>query len=99
MLELHGHTVVEAGDGATGLAQGEAEPFDLVLTDLVMPGMSGWEVAATLKSRAPDRPVGLVTGWSSQLHPDKMKGRPVDFVLAKPFRFEDVLRRLAEHLP
>ncbi len=99
MLELGGHTIVDVANGPAGLALSETEHFDLVLTDLVMPGMSGWEVAKALKRHESRRPVGLVTGWPSQLDPAEVKTKPVDFVLSKPFRLEDVRRCLAEHLP
>ncbi|MBI3078748.1 MAG: response regulator [Deltaproteobacteria bacterium] len=96
-LEAQGHTAVEAADGPAGVARFEAERFDLVLTDLSMPGMSGWEVAATLKSRV-QLPVGLITGWSDQLDPAKLAAKQVDFVLTKPFQLDEVLRCVAEAL-
>ncbi len=90
-LEAQGHTVVEAADGPTGLARCEAERFDLVLTDLSMPRMSGLEVAAILKRRA-NLPVGLITGWGDQLDPAELTAKSVDFVLAKPFQLGEVLQ-------
>lgn len=96
-LHAQGHTVVEAAGGPAGLARWEAEGFDLVLTDIAMPGMSGWEVAATLKSRS-RRPVGFITGWASQIDPAQLAASGVDFVLAKPFQLDEVLRCVAEAL-
>jgi CheY-like chemotaxis protein len=57
---------------------------DLVLTDLGMPGMTGWEVARVIKSRWPLLPVGLITGWGSQDVPAADRGLIVGTV-AKPF--------------
>lgn len=96
-LETQGHMVVEAADGPTGLARCEAERVDLVLTDIAMPGMSGWEVATTLKSRS-RLPVGVITGWAAQVDPAQMAAAGVDFVLAKPFQLDEVLRCVAEAL-
>lgn len=93
-LEAQGHAVVEATDGPAGVARCGAEGFDLVLTDLVMPGMSGWEVATALTRRS-SLPVGLVTGWPGQVDPARLAATPVAFVLAKPFQLNEVLRCVA----
>jgi len=96
-LEAQGHTVVEAADGPTGLARCEAERVDLVLTDIAMPGMSGWEVAAALKSRR-RLPIGVITGWAAQVDPAQTAAAGVDFIVAKPFQLDEVLRCVAEAL-
>lgn len=96
-LHAQGHTVAEAADGPSGLARWEAEDFDLVLTDIAMPGMSGWEVAATLKRRS-RRPVGFITGWVSQIDPAQLAASRVDFILAKPFQLDEILRCVAAAL-
>lgn len=86
------HEVVTAHDGPTGLGMIETQRFDLVFTDLGLPGMSGYEVATAIKARQPDLPVGLVTGWGANLDPDLAKHHGVDLVLSKPFRFDQVLQ-------
>src|SRR5204863_497917 len=64
MLQNHGHTVLTATGADEALARFESEPdLDLVLTDLVMPGRTGWDVAAGVKARRPRVAVGLITGW------------------------------------
>ncbi|MBI4241178.1 MAG: GAF domain-containing protein [Candidatus Rokubacteria bacterium] len=93
-----GYTVIEAADGAEGLARGEAEAVDLVLSDLSMPGMSGWEVAAACRERFPNVPVGFITGWGDQLDPEQLERHRIRFVLAKPFAAEEVLNRVARAL-
>ncbi|MBI2876712.1 MAG: GAF domain-containing protein [Candidatus Tectomicrobia bacterium] len=68
LLATQGHTVIQAASGQEGLARLEkGEPIDLVLTDLGMPGMTGWEVARAVKTRWPYLPVGLITGWEEEL--------------------------------
>ncbi len=103
MLEKLGHTCETAGGGAEGLAAFEAarlagKPFDLVLSDLGMPEVSGWEVADAVKRSSPKTPVALITGWGDQLDAQRMKQSPVDAVIAKPFRVEDIRKLLAEAL-
>ena len=85
MLVALGLSVTACADGATGLARFQDEPFDLVLTDLGMPGQSGWDVAKLVKRRRPDVPVLLITGWADQIGPVETAARDVDGVLAKPF--------------
>jgi GAF domain-containing protein/ActR/RegA family two-component response regulator len=98
LLAEAGYLVLDAADGAEGLARCEAQPVDLVLTDLSMPGMSGWDVAAACQERFPGMAVGFVTGWGDQLDPDKLQQYRLQFVLAKPFRESDVLREVAQAL-
>lgn len=62
LLEAAGFEVVVSPDGEAGLARFEAEPFDLVLSDILLPGLSGYDVCRSVKAR-PDRraPVVLMT--------------------------------------
>jgi signal transduction histidine kinase/CheY-like chemotaxis protein len=89
MLIAQGHAVVLAGGGADALRRlDEDAAIDLVLTDLVMPAMSGWELATAVKGRRPGLPVGVITGWGDV--PEATPGTPVavDFVLSKPVTLE-----------
>ena len=89
MLIAQGHTVISAGGGHDGLRQLEAdEAIDLVLTDLVMPTMNGWELASAVKARRPDLPVGVVTGWGDVPESTPGSQQAVDFVLSKPVTLE-----------
>jgi PAS domain S-box-containing protein len=93
------HEVVTAADGAEALHQLRSQGnFDLVLTDLGLPGMSGYEVASAIKKLRPDLPVGLVTGWGATLDAEKARANGVDLVISKPFRFEQVLGLVDEAL-
>jgi GAF domain-containing protein len=90
MLRLTRHEVVVASHGAEGLEHFRAAPFDLVMTDLAMPGMSGWQVAQAAKALRPDVPVVLVTGWGVELPGDQLRANGVDRVMTKPFRIDEV---------
>lgn len=100
MLAIDGHTVVAAADGAEALGLLERDPgVELVMTDLVMPAMTGWDLAAAVKARRPALPVGVISGWGDL--PDSSAGghSPVDFVLPKPFTLEalhDAIGRLPQ---
>ena len=89
MLIAQGHTVVPAGGGPDALRRLEIDPaIDLVLTDLVMPTMTGWELATAVKARRPDLPVGVVTGWGDVPESSPGSQQAVDFVLSKPVTLE-----------
>ncbi|MHB8792546.1 MAG: PAS domain S-box protein [Thermoleophilia bacterium] len=98
-----GHEAVTAASGSDGMdlftaAIESGAPFDLVLTDLGMPEMSGWEVVDEVKRFSPETPVALITGWGDQLDPKKMKQSRVDRVIAKPFRVDDIKLLLSQAL-
>ena len=93
MLTVDGHAVTSCTDGEQALEYFGRGQFDLVLTDLSMPEMNGWEVARAIRADRPDQPIAFLTGWGQQLDEAQMTALDVRYVLAKPFRRED-LRQL-----
>lgn len=85
-----GDHVVVCHDGATGLARFERDAFDLVITDLGMPGMSGWEVARLVKLARPGLPVVMITGWGDRIDPAEAVSRGVDVLVSKPFKRDQI---------
>jgi len=70
---------------------------DLVLTDLVMPEISGIGVISVIKKKSPKLPVIAMTGWGE--HPGALaRDAKADLVLNKPFELEDLERHIAELL-
>ncbi|MGH7313350.1 MAG: GAF domain-containing protein, partial [Candidatus Rokuibacteriota bacterium] len=98
LLTRDGHSVAVCGDAEAGLKQFEAEPFDLVITDLGMPGVSGWEVARQVKLWRPRTRVAMVTGWGDRIDLAEAETRGVDFVVAKPFRRDQIREVIAAAL-
>jgi PAS domain S-box-containing protein len=98
MLAVGGHTVTVATNGAEAVRLFEQQSFDVVCTDLGMPGMNGWEVARHVRARAPQTPVILITGWGAALDPDELAAGTVDFVLPKPYRVVQVQEIVAQAL-
>lgn len=96
LLRASGHTVTEADDGAAGLALLAETPVDVVVTDLGMPDLTGWDVAREVKARSPRLPVILLTGWGDQAAREAgYQEGLADRVVAKPFRLETLLTALA----
>jgi len=98
MLTPCGHSVLEADSAEAGLALLESESVDVILTDISMPGMSGWDVAAACQRRFPHVPLGFVTGWGDRLDPQETARFGVRFIVSKPFAPDDVQGHVADAL-
>lgn len=95
-LTAHGHHVVQAANGRQAIDCLEAgEAADLVLSDLGMPGMTGWDVAEAVNRQWPGLPVGLITGWGARSEGTLEQRKSVAFVVAKPFSMETLLASIA----
>jgi two-component system, cell cycle sensor histidine kinase and response regulator CckA len=95
LLASAGHQAVVCSDGGQAVVRFGREPFDVVFTDLSMPGLSGWQVARAVKDQAPGVPVFLVTGFGAEVSSDELRAHGVDAVLAKPLRISELLSALA----
>lgn len=101
VLSFHQHQVESADGGEAGVAMFEKakakrRPFDVVITDLGMPGMDGKQVAERIKALSPKTPIILLTGWGMMLD-EKGRGMSnVDALLNKPPRLNDLLQALAK---
>jgi CheY-like chemotaxis protein len=84
LLQRLGHMVDEAENGIAGLALLGQKLVDLVVTDLMMPGLTGWDVARLAKTMQPGLPVVLVTGAAHLIAPDQPQRTWVDVILPKP---------------
>jgi CheY-like chemotaxis protein len=90
MLSFDGYEVVAASSGKEALALFEQGKFDLVITDYIMPGMTGDELVLALKARVPGQPVIMITAHADML---KTSGTPpvgVDQLVSKPFLLADL---------
>jgi signal transduction histidine kinase len=96
MLREDGHSVEEAADGRHGLARLDAGvASDVVITDLGMPEITGWDIVRAVKARALPVPVGLITGWGDDLDAKPADSPEPDFLLAKPFTQSSLRHALA----
>src|SRR5690606_4810574 len=100
VLQRGGYQVVEARSGEEALHYAEHHPrqFDLLLTDVIMPGLSGPELANRLRESEPALPVLFISGYAD----DRLEryGVPegATFVLQKPFHAETLLKRISRVL-
>jgi CheY-like chemotaxis protein len=84
VLSGKGYAVITAANGDEALAKLQAEQYDVVFTDLRMPGMDGLEVAEQVKARQPWTPVVIVTGYGSKPSEDRARDLGVAEFLHKP---------------
>jgi two-component system, chemotaxis family, CheB/CheR fusion protein len=90
LLRLDGHDVAIARDGPTALAKGEEYKPDVVLLDLGLPGMTGYDVAKKITSQRPQRTPLLVavTGYGEEEARRKSAEAGIDLHLVKPVESE-----------
>jgi len=94
-----GYEVRTAANGEEGLRIFRREEFDLVLTDLALPGLSGLEIARQIRALRPQIPVILVTGWASHIDQADLQSAGIMEVLYKPFRIEQLTEAVHRALP
>ena len=92
MLERLGYRVVGQTDAQKALAMFRKRPeaFDLVITDMTMPSMTGEKLAEKLLRLRPDIPIILCTGFSEAIHDEKAKSMGIRGFLMKPFSVREI---------
>ena len=93
-LEPIGFSVVAAPDGATALTIADECPPDLVLLDISMPGMSGWEVARRLRAAGQTAPILMMSASIGDAASQPVEPPEHDGAIAKPVNFETLLGRI-----
>jgi len=93
-LEEHGWTVNTAADGLIGLRLALQSNYDVIVSDITMPGLSGLELCSQLRKAGIATPILLLTALSNT--DDKVTGLDAgaDDYLAKPFEFKELLARI-----
>lgn len=100
LLLQQGHTVVEAQAAREAIALHRAEPFDLIVTDLVMKEMDGTELLRRIRAFAPETPVIAVSGArQGRIYLGMARLLGAHRVLAKPFSDQEFLQAVAAALP
>ena len=95
-LKYFGFEVITASDGMEGMRKLDAGGYDLLITDIVMPFISGVGVVTALKEKTPHIPVIVMTGYGKEPEAAAMEQK-ADIVLAKPVKMS-VLKDTIENL-
>jgi|GEM_PF-3384084 len=97
MLEVLGHKGDVVGSGEEALIKLNENSYDLVVTDIGMPGMNGWELADKIRELYKGKiKVAVLTGWGDQIDDDEKQRHGVSFIIGKPFRIEQIERLITE---
>jgi PAS domain S-box-containing protein len=99
IMESNGHLVTQAPEGQVGLelfskSFNNNNPFDLVITDLGMPGLDGYTFSKKIKKLCPNVPIILLTGWGSLINKEDYP--TVDYILNKPIMMKDLQKVINE---
>ena len=101
LLTQLGHSVDIAASGKEALAlleKNQHNPYDLMITDVGMPGMSGWQLAEVVKEKYVDLKVAVVTGWGANVSAEEKRKYGVGYVLGKPVSMMDLKNLIREAL-
>jgi DNA-binding response OmpR family regulator len=93
-LTEEGHTATCASDGAEGLALAKSYQFDVIILDVMMPKLNGYELAKRLRAEEIKTPILMLTARDSV--PDVVRGLDLgaDDYMTKPFSFDELVARL-----
>ena len=97
-LRNKGYDVVTANNGRDALDMADAEPFDLIILDENMPGLTGLETLAMIKQRRPETPVIMITKSEEENIMDQAVGSKIADYLIKPVNPNQILIAIKKHL-
>jgi CheY-like chemotaxis protein len=99
ILKSAGYTVVEAGNGIEALnTLDKGEPLDLLVTDIIMPGLNGFNLARMARSRRPKIKILYLTGWFQTSETMLDQGEKYGKILTKPLMPDDLRREIVAAL-
>ncbi len=96
VLSLEGHRSRTFEDGASAIADFRERPADLVITDLGMPEVTGWQVAKLIRDVSSETPIVFITAVGEYVDPELVKSLGISAVLRKPFRLARIREILQE---
>ena len=98
VLTMHGHSVLEAQDGAQAVELMNQHHFDLLLTDIVMPVMDGISLALKVRDTRPNVPIILMTGYANESQRAHNLSVLIEELLSKPFNKDQLMKAVNDAL-
>lgn len=98
VMEVEGFKVLTAENGFKALSILKNSNIDILMTDLGMPGMSGFQLASEARKLLPDIPIIMATGWESRIDRKKVEQNKIDYIVGKPFLFAEIFEVVANTL-
>ena len=102
LLESRGHNISVSQDSSVGIEMYENNLYDIVLCDLAMPKLNGWQVAKFIREydavrKKTKTPVVLITGYELDVDSIDYKNEGVDFILNKPIEFDKLHKIISNY--
>jgi two-component system alkaline phosphatase synthesis response regulator PhoP len=100
-FQVDGHETVVAGDGTSGIEMAHSEHPDIIVLDLMMPDVTGYEVLEILRDdeETKELPIVVLTAVTMQRERDRCMSKGADAVMIKPFDPREVARAVVALLP
>jgi PAS domain S-box-containing protein len=89
-----GHLVRTIDNGREAIMLAKATDYNLVLCDMAMPDVFGYDVIKALNKLEKKPKIGMITGWGEKLNPMEDEGLKVDFIIKKPFDFSELTKHI-----
>jgi CheY-like chemotaxis protein len=89
-----GHLVRTVDNGREAIVLAKIDDYDLVLCDLAMPNVYGYDVIKALNKLEKRPKIGIITGWGEKLKPIDDEELKVDFIIKKPFDFSELTKHI-----
>ncbi len=97
ILGLQGHRVVACDDGQTAIDTFNQQSFDIVITDLGMPEVNGWDIVQAVRDKSVDLPIFVITAIGEYVDSEKVRELDVQAVIRKPFRIAEINTLIQEY--
>jgi CheY-like chemotaxis protein len=100
-LGMNGYHVEVANDGIEGLAQARKYKPDLILLDLGMPKMDGYQMMEELRADEALKsiPIVVISAWTAAVHRERAEAAGADVFITKPFELTHILKTVQEYVP
>jgi len=94
VLTRDGHAVKTIDNGTGTIALAGKEGFDLVLCDLAIPDVYGYDVIKAINTLGKGPKIGIMTGWDEKLKPVDHENYKVGFIIKKPFKHQELAKQI-----
>ncbi len=98
MVSLMGHEIDVVSSGMEALELLANKKYNLMITDIGMPNMSGWQLTEKIKGKYPGMKVAVVTGWGVDVEPEQKAKYEVEYALGKPVDMKKIKNLISEVL-
>jgi CheY-like chemotaxis protein len=92
MLGIQGYVVLAVESGEEGLQYWDNDSFDLIICDLGLPGMNGWEFIARIRENNSVVPIIALTGWGDMISTQEASDHKVQQVISKPVQLNQLMQ-------